>query len=309
MEVRTARIRSLAKINLDLRVLHKRPDGFHELRTIFQTISLSDSLRISFEPKRRTEIRVAGNVEIPGNIVIAAAERVMEAGKVRGLVTFDLQKSIPMGGGLGGGSSNAAAVLLALPVLMGRRVPLLKLEEIAGTLGSDVTFFLQGGTALGLGRGTDLYPLPDIPKQRGWLVAPGVHVSTADAYRGLNRALIANCPGEPADFRSNAWLLESGDFRNCRNDFEASVYSQHMKLKRIHSKLQKAGANVVRMSGSGSSIFAFFSGPLPDRSILESCTVHEIETVSRRQFRSLWWRQLREHTAKEIWPPLNRYVQ
>jgi 4-diphosphocytidyl-2-C-methyl-D-erythritol kinase len=309
MEVRTARLRSLAKINLDLRVLHKRPDGYHELRTVFQTISLSDTLQISFEPHKRTGIKVTGNVEIPGNILVTAAEKVLQSAKIKGLVTFDLQKHIPMGGGLGGGSSNAAAVLLSLPVLAGRQLPILKLEEIAGTLGSDVTFFLHGGTALGFGRGTAVYPLPDVPRQRGWLVVPGIHVSTANAYTALNRPTVALLQNEPTDFKSSTWKLEQGDFSSCQNDFETSVYRQNFKLKKIHKRLQAAGATVVRMSGSGSSIFAFFSGSAPDRSILESCTVHEIETVSRRQFRSLWWRQLKEHTAKEIWPPLNRYAQ
>ncbi len=112
--IRNARIKSLAKINLDLRVLGKRADGFHDLRTVFQTISLADTIDISFEAARKTEISIADD-QIPDNLIRRAAVAVMDAMKVHGRVGFVLQKRIPMGGGLGGGSGNAASVLLALP--------------------------------------------------------------------------------------------------------------------------------------------------------------------------------------------------
>ena len=118
--IRRATIKSLAKINLDLRVLHQRPDGFHELRTVFQTISLADTIDIEYEPARRTEISLDDPLAIPGNLVVKAAQAVLDALKIHARVHFRLRKKIPMGGGLGGGSSNAAAVLLALPVLAGR---------------------------------------------------------------------------------------------------------------------------------------------------------------------------------------------
>lgn len=311
MGVRTVRLRSLAKVNLDLRVLHKRPDGYHELRSVFQTISLADTLRISYEPTRTaTAITVQGNVDIPGNLIVTAAEKILAAsGGAKGRIEFDLRKTIPMGGGLGGGSSNAAAVLLALPVLIGRDLPFAKIEEIAAGMGSDINFFLFGGAALGLGRGTELYPLPDIPKQRGILAAPGIHVSTGDAFRGLDRPVVHNSAIEPQDFRSSVWAMQNGDFSECRNDFESSVYKQHSKLRRIHRTIEKCGAKLVRMSGSGSSIFGFFDEATPDRSILEHCTVHTIETISRREYRTMWMRQLKEHQVGTLWPPRSRYAR
>src|SRR5580704_17243685 len=130
---RRVRLRSLAKVNLDLRVLHKRADGFHELRTVFQTISLGDTIAIEYEPARRTVLELDDPLAIPDNLVLRAARVALDAMKVHARVRFQLQKRIPMGCGLGGGSSNAAVVLLALPVLAGRSAPV---EEIAAELGS-----------------------------------------------------------------------------------------------------------------------------------------------------------------------------
>src|SRR6185503_7862804 len=131
--IRRATIQSLAKVNLDLRVLNRRPDGFHELRTVFHTISLADTIEIEYEAARRTEILLDDPLAIPENLVLRAAKAVLDALKIHARVHFRLRKKIPMGGGLGGGSSNAAAVLLALPVLAGRP---LAVERIAEDLGS-----------------------------------------------------------------------------------------------------------------------------------------------------------------------------
>lgn len=307
---RTALVRSLAKINLDLRVLHKRPDGYHELRTVFQSISLADRLRISFEKARCSAVTVTSDVEIPGiNIAQVVSQAILEQSSLKGLIQIEIEKRIPMGGGLGGGSSNAAAVLLALPALMGWKPSMVQLESIAAKLGSDITFFLYGGAALGLGRGTDLYPLPDVNKRTGILAASGIHVSTADAYRGLQRTALETATAEPAAFRQTVWNLDA--LQGCRNDFEDSVYRVHPKLRAIHRALESSGAETVRMSGSGSTIFALGGGKPPGRSsILETCRVYPFETVSRRQYQSLWRRQLKEHIqAGELWPPLSRYAR
>ena len=185
---RIARVKSLAKINLDLRVLAKRPDGFHDLRTVFQTISLADTIDIQFAPSRKTEITILDN-QIPDNLIQRAAEAALDAMKIHGRVQFILKKNIPMGGGLGGGSGNAASVLLALPVLAGRAIPFEKLVEIGGRLGSDVPFFLSGGTAMALDRGTETYSLPDVAEEPVLLVSPAVHVATGPAYSALGRSL------------------------------------------------------------------------------------------------------------------------
>src|SRR5690242_15853241 len=126
-----ARVRAFAKINLDLRVLGKRPDGYHELRTIFQTISLADRIDVSFTLGRKTVIDLDDPAAIPDNLVVRAARAAMDAMRARGRVEIRLEKRIPMGAGLGGGSSDAAAVLLALPVLAGHAIPLPELCSIA----------------------------------------------------------------------------------------------------------------------------------------------------------------------------------
>src|ERR1700722_17751041 len=204
------RVRSLAKINLDLRVLNKRPDGFHDLRTIFQTISLADSIEIDYRPGP-TRININSNFNIPSNIIATTADNVLAATGKTGRIRFVLKKRIPLGGGLGGGSSNAAAVLLALPALLRKPLKMEKLMELAASLGSDVPFFLMGGTAVGLGRGTELYPLPELPGFPALLITPGVHVSTADAYRALGRPLkSANAGPTINGFQKVAWGISDG---------------------------------------------------------------------------------------------------
>ncbi len=323
-ETRAATLRSLAKINVDLRVLHKRPDNFHELRTVFQTISLEDSIGITFEPSRRTCIEIEGNLAIPNNLILRAAEAVLAAARIRGTVRFSLDKRIPMGAGLGGGSSNAAAVLLALPVLAGAHIPLAKLVELGTALGSDVPFFLYGGTALGVGRGTELYPLADLPSLRGLLVTPDVHVSTGEAYAGLNRgALTTDGPGNDTEtFRSLVWTLAepvgAEDWRKlCANDFERVVFKRHPALRSIKRELDKLGASPAMMTGSGSALFGLFESPdLLDVAFKAFSTrpggsrLYRISLVTRRRYRSLWRRQLAGHVSSEtLWPPRSRYLK
>ncbi len=204
------KVRSLAKINLDLRVLNKRSDGFHELRTIFQTVSLADTIEIEYQPGR-TRVDINSNLNIPDNLIVGAAHSVLKATGATGRVGFVLKKRIPLGGGLGGGSSNAAAVLLALPWLLRKWVPFEKLMELAAELGSDVPFFLMGGTAVGLGRGTELYPLPDIQNLPALLISPGIHVSTPDAYLELRRQLTGGTPSPIInDFQGVAQRIAGG---------------------------------------------------------------------------------------------------
>src|SRR5690242_9095095 len=133
METRRATLRSLAKINLDLRVLGKRADGYHELRTVFQTISLADTIEIEYQRAPQTNLTIDDPQGIPDNLILRAAKTVLDEARRTARVHFRLRKRIPMGGGLGGGSSNAAAVLLGLPVLAGVRIPLARLHEIAAS--------------------------------------------------------------------------------------------------------------------------------------------------------------------------------
>jgi len=313
---RSARLLACAKLNLDLRVLHKRPDGYHELRTVFQTISLADRLTVEFTPGRRTLVTAESSVDIPDNLVTRAAGLVLDAAKVRGHAHFQLEKRIPMGSGLGGGSSDAAAVLLALPVLIGRSLPMETLQELAAKLGSDVPFFLEGGTAVGLGRGEELYPLPPARLGPMLVVAPRLHVSTPEAYKALSRGLTFSGLSHTIDsFRSFVWGLDGGLSKGgtCdggANDFEAPVFKLHPRLKALKGKLLKVGAQPARLTGSGSALFGVFGCKADRDEALRSFQdepAFAVSAISRQQYRSLWWRQLRAHISGRVWPPQSRY--
>ncbi|MBI3679073.1 MAG: 4-(cytidine 5'-diphospho)-2-C-methyl-D-erythritol kinase [Acidobacteria bacterium] len=317
--VRRARVTALAKINLALQVLDRRPDGYHELRTVFQTISLPDTIAVEYRPGGGTIAAISdANVPIPNNIVPLAARMLMEEAGIRGEVRFGIDKRIPMGAGLGGGSSDAAAVLLALPVLAGRRVPIERLLEIAARLGSDVPFFLMGGTALGMGRGEELYPFPEPKTSHGLLVTPDVHVSTSDAYRALGRDLTAGGGSLRMNiFQWLSWEVGEGlpvpswrDF--CRNDFEEVVFRQHPQLQRLRRKLERAGASPARMSGSGSALFGFFAGRKEAERAAEffpKTRTEVFRTIHRAQYRALWWKSLEAHISGSTWPPQSRYAK
>jgi len=324
--IRKARIKSLAKINLDLRVLAKRADGFHDLRTVFQTISLADTIDIQFEPSRKTEVTILDD-SIPDNLIGRAAVAVMDAMKVHGSLGFVLQKRIPMGGGLGGGSGNAASVLLALPVLAGRAIAFEKLLEIGAGLGSDVPFFLSGGTAMALDRGTEIYDLPDVAEEPLLLVSPPVPVATGPAYSALGRRLtFTHLSSSINSFQAFVRALAGG--RSARvaspfsaNDFETVVFRQYPQLKKIAARLRSLiGAEGVRMTGSGSTIFALFASKeeraraervLNGDRVLGDCQVMQSKLVSRVSYQRMWRRQLREHLNPNevLWPPRSRYLQ
>jgi len=310
-ETRRAKVRALAKVNLDLRVLHRRPDRYHELRTIFQTISLGDRLEIAFTRSRTTRITLEEKVPIPGNLVVRAAERCLDAMRVNGRVEFRLEKLTPTGAGLGGGSSDAAAVLLALPALAGKFLSLERRLALASELGSDVPFFLFGGAAVGIGRGTELFPLEDAPAAKLLIVVPPVAVSTSDAYRDLAASR------EPDGLTPEALQLYIESFQ-CRawgvdeipavNHFEAVVFRQHPSLGRIRRRLERLGARPARMSGSGSSLFGVFQTQQQLNRAQASFrqqyeTVFGVSTVSRARYRSLWWRWLQTVAIKGVWPP------
>ena len=310
---RQARVRALAKINLDLRVLGKRSDGFHELRTVFQTISLADTLEIAYTPARKTAISLVDDLHIADNLVVRAARLVMEAMRATGRIEMRLTKRIPMGAGLGGGSSDAAAVLLALPALVGRTLghnpDLPKLTAIGEQLGSDVPFFLLGGTAVGIGRGSEVFPLPDAPAQQGILVAPGIHVDTARAYRDLSPRLTTELQqNKIVSFQSVTW--DTGSLASARNDFESVVFEQHRKLATLKKRLVRAGATVALMTGSGSALFGLFpdgNGISRARELLGEVQTFPISLVGRARYRALWRRALKEHTTPGLWPLQSRY--
>jgi len=327
---RRATLRSLAKINLDLRVLNRNPDGYHELRTVFQTISLADTIEVEFIASGGIELSIDDDAGIPNNLILRAASAALVAMRTGGRVHFRLKKRIPMGGGLGGGSSNAAAVLLALPILAGRAWPMEERLEVAASLGSDISFFLLGGTALGLGRGTELYPLPELRAEPVLVVSPGVHIATPAAYQALNRGLtFTNLSSSISDFQSYVRALADGGSAGtagafAENDFESAVSSQHPQLRAIIGKLRKLRAAGVRMTGSGSAVVGIFrSREERDRARRVFEGVREFggfrllpsSLVSRGAYRRLWRRQLAEHLARQpgsegnAWPLRSRYEQ
>ena len=325
--IRRAKIKSLAKINLDLRVLNRRADGFHELRTVFQTISLGDTIDIEYEPARRTLISIDDPLAIPGNLVLKAAQAVLDALKIHARVHFRLRKKIPMGGGLGGGSSNAAAVLLALPVLTGKSLK--GAAEIASGLGSDVPFFLTGGSAVGIGRGTEVYELPDLKPEPLLVISTGLHVATGAAYQALDShgnggLTAADWSSKINEFQAFVRVLASRHSAGAAspfsaNDFEAVVFRQFPQLQTIARKLSKLGASgvrpSVRMTGSGSAIFAIF-GFRGERDRAEAVLKGKYSgipasLVSREGYRRLWRRQLNQHIRgdKSLWPLQSRYAK
>ena len=315
--VRRARLLAFAKINLDLRVLYRRSDNYHELRTIFQTISLADGLSVAFTPSRKSGIRVNSAVRIPDNLIARAAEACLDAMRITGQIEFELDKRIPMGAGLGGGSSDAAAVLLALPVLAGRVLDWPTLLKLGEQLGSDVPFLLLGGTAVALGRGTELYPLPDRPRQVGVVVAPEVHVSTAEAYRRLSAELTSKPQqNKIVSFQSAVWGESArepgeGEPATGENDFESVVFEQYPALRSVKQRLRRLGAKPALMSGSGSAVFGLFRERDQVCRALQSLgkeRVFPITLVSRARFRAEWWKRLRLHTKERLWPPRSRYA-
>ena len=293
-----------AKINLGLRVLNRGSDGYHELRTIFQTISLADHLTVTCDPGGDGQVAFHcddASLSTRNNLAVRAAESLLRAGGWRGSVAIELKKRIPAGAGLGGGSSDAAAVLLALRRLLKPRPRREMLAQVAAELGSDVPFFLHGGTAVGLGRGEEVYPLPDQPRRWLVLIAPEVFVSTPEAYRALWKSRVRLTAAERQHiingFRASiAASEESGSLDPAKlpaNDFESVIFQQFPVLRKWKKRLIEAGSSVAMMSGSGSAVFGVFSSR---RRAREACKVlrgfsgkvYLAETLDRASCQASW---------------------
>jgi len=235
------RVRAFAKINLALRVLGVREDGYHELRTIFQSLALHDTLEV--RDRRGPFGLTCDDPACPAdatNLVWRAAERLWRAAGRRGAprdVAIHLVKRVPMQAGLGGGSSDAAAALAALSRRW--RVDDRRMRTVAASLGADVPYFLEGGTVLGLDRGDLLFPLLDCPRAWVVLVLPAFGVSTPEAYRW--------------------WDAEGARASKGANDLQAPVARRYPEVGRIVAALTRAGAHDAAMSGSGSAVFGLCS--------------------------------------------------
>jgi len=253
------RVRSFAKINLALSVLGRRDDGYHEIRTVLQSIDLCDEL--VFESDSEIRLRCTGldSVQPRDNLVFRAAESLRRATATRHGADIFLKKSVPSGAGLGGGSSNAAATLLALARLWGLSVPMDDLCRIAAQLGSDVPFFLTGGTALGVGRGQEIHPLPEWPETPLVVIYPGTAISTAEAYRSLKLELTSADAASRIERFCGQAARTSTAMTPLFNDFETSILPAYPAVREAREFLAEHGATAVLLSGSGSAVFGFFS--------------------------------------------------
>ncbi len=264
--MREIRIPAFAKVNLRLDILGKRPDTYHELRTIFQTISLHDELRLRASKTSEICLTILGNESLSvepvrKNLVYAAVDALRRELHIRSGVEIDLRKKIPAGRGLGGGSSDAAAALRGYLRLTRREIPAPRLIEIAASLGADVPFFLFGGRALGIGRGDEIYPLPDISKLTLLVVSPkNIHVPTPDAYRWLKAPALTKAHATPKLWKFCA-LCWSAQESGLSNDFERPVFQRHPRLAQIKRVLLQRGAAEASLAGSGSAVFGVFPSP------------------------------------------------
>ena len=291
------RISAFAKINLRLDILGKRDDGFHELRTIFQIISLRDELRLRRSPSPEILLTIEGNQPLSAeppqkNLVYRAVDALRRELKSSDGVEIALTKTIPAGRGLGGGSSDAAAALLGYLRLTKKKVATARLLEIAASLGADVPFFLLGGRALGVSKGDEIYPLPDVRKLQILVVSPkDVHVPTPDAYRWLEAKPLAltNSAGTSKLFQFCA-LSWSAQGSGLSNDFEGPVFQRHPRLDQIRQELLQRGAAEASLAGSGSAVFGVFPSPAMARRAAVGFPHDQTfvcETVSRDRYARL----------------------
>ena len=252
--------RAHAKVNLDLRVLGVRPDGYHELRTVFQGLDLHDTLMAQDQRGRfALACRTPGVPLDERNLVWRAGAALWKAlgrGGEPSNTLVTLEKAIPVESGLGGGSADAAAALQVLARLWGG-APISLLREVAAEIGSDVPFFLSGGTALGLGRGEEIYPLVDLPPHAVVVVRPPFGVSTAEAYGWYDgdRAAGVREPRVDLQMLPVPWPTRAAQMVN---DLEPPVIRRHPEILAIKTALKDAGAVAAAMSGSGSAVFGLF---------------------------------------------------
>ena len=238
-------------------MIGRRSDGYHELRTLFQAIDLHDLLRLETAGDSVSlEVLEGSAPSGPENLAARAAELYFERWPPAEGLRIELRKRLPVGGGLGGGSSNAATVLAALNDHYSRATRG-ELWLAARDLGADVPFFLVGGTALGFGRGDEVVPLPDLPETDVWVVTPPVSVSTAEAFARMPNLTAKPLPSSIVALAQGERVQSAEAVTGC-NDLERAVLGWVPLLREVYNSLFDAGARVARLSGTGASFFAFF---------------------------------------------------
>ena len=300
--MRRLSVPSFAKINWTLKILGKRSDGYQQLRTLYQTVDLSEEVVFETTSTREIQLEVEGRKVAPGkdNLLYQTADLLRKTAGSQAGIRIKLEKKIPVGAGLGGGSSNAALALLALNQLWDCKMGENKLVELAGQLGSDVPFFLVGGTAVGWGRGTEVVPLPDLPLERSLLLLyPHLEISTAEAYslgkwgtyggaEILTREWVENTMQDllrAVGPKGDGWSF-------LENDFEDVLFAHYPVLVEAREALKKAGCERVMLCGSGSTLLGFGS----DKQVKKAAVVIRREgigetlfcrTLSREQYRQV----------------------
>ena len=258
------RLQSYAKVNLGLEVLDLRRDGYHELRTLFQTVDLADDLELRLRTGPTIELH-CDHPLVPkdeGNLALRAALELQRFARARKGVRIFLEKRLPVGGGLGGGSSNAATVLLGLDRLWDLGLGITGLLPLARRLGADVPFFLYGGTALGLARGDEVYPLRHQLEAHVVLVVPGVAVATAAVFRRLGSRLTPRENGTTIFRFISSDLDGHPHYGVLKNELEEAALEEAPILqdlvRKVRSLLVREGAEHTALSGSGSTYFGLF---------------------------------------------------
>jgi 4-diphosphocytidyl-2-C-methyl-D-erythritol kinase len=292
----TLTVAAFAKINWLLRVLAKRADGYHELDTIFQTISLHDT--ISFAVTKNSEIALScDDALLPTgaeNLVHRAAEALQKrfALKERGAV-IRLEKRIPAQAGLGGGASDAAVTLLALTHLWNLEANRNDLLKIASSLGADVPFFLFGGTAHGTGIGNKITPLPETDEKFVLIIKPNTNISTARAYQSLNSCSLTTTEAKTILSSSQPdEIFGSFNPEALQNDFERVVFELAPEIERVKIALMNAGADTALLAGSGSAVFGVFDSKNAQERAIQAIVldvgwrVFPCRTVGRNGYRS-----------------------
>ncbi len=326
-------VRSFAKINIGLCIGASRPDGFHDLRTVYQTIDLHDRITVSVSEGAGVELRcTAPGVPLDKtNTCWRMVERTMERLGVSGRVRVVIEKHLPVQGGVGGASANAVAALLALERELDRELPLPEKFRLAAEIGSDLPLFLIGGTILGMGRGEEVYPLPELPPTACVLVTPGVAVSTPQAFAawdrmqadakltgsglsdkinqfsaavflGLNGVLtrpeqmagrfLSGVPAAKGGGRAETLLLDLVR-TGIANDFEKVVFPQHPELAELKRVLAAEGAMHASLSGSGSAVYGLFASlEAAEKAAAKLQALGTRAYVTTTMTRAQYWEQL-----------------
>lgn len=276
-------------------MLGQREDGYHEVDTVLQTVSLHDTIK--FAATADSEVKFScDDRSLPtdaNNLVVRAAKLMQERFAPTKGAHIRLEKRIPTQAGLGGGSADAAMALTALAQLWELNPTPEQLTEIAASIGADVPFFLCGGTARATGMGDQIRPLPDFPETFLLIVKPNANIRTSDAYKALNRVALTSKVGETILSRSEATkFFDNQDFASLQNDFETVAFALEPEIERAKAALINAGARDATLAGSGSAVFGIFESEDAQRRAIQAIEleagwrVFPCKTVGREQHRT-----------------------